>query len=342
VAKISQTIKDLRKLKGWSMEKLAQSMGVSEAYISLIESGKRQPSYKVTLKLAQSLADSDSQVQQIMHTAGYPEIQSNENKPVLPASFTEFMQKVFLDVRHGRYAEAEQAITQGLQTFHDTVQIQMLIAHLELARQHTQLAIHAMETALNARETYPDSQVPFVDIYLNLGVCHFMHGSQQIPVDAELAVNHFHKAVHYFELTLKSEPYHVYALDEYARCLYNLAHFEAQDWQEVVEIYARVLAVRDLELPLQTKKEALCFYALAQTRAGHHELGAALFASLLFLYQDAYVYHAYLCHCCYVYLQAKQRKALSHAKAELERFLLAFPEQLAVLKADPELEILFK
>lgn len=324
------------------MAQLAEHTELSDAYISLLETGKRQPSHKAALKLALVLANNEDQVSQCMVAAGYPNLKPTQKPALIKVSFTEFTQEVLLQVRQGNYLVAEQMISQGLQKFQDTVQIQMLVAHLELARKHPHLAICAMDAALIARRAYPDSHVDFADIYLNMGVCHFVQAShltqQKNPQEAVVA---YQKAADYFEMTLAEAPNHFYALDEYARCLYNLAHLGQQSWKKVVSVYEQVLAERG-GLTDQIKNEVLCFSALAYTRSGKQVLAEALFSQILFMSQDAFTLHAYLCHCCYAYKQTQQEKWMIQAHRELKLFETSFPGQMQVLRSDPEIAQIFE
>lgn len=45
----------LRESKGWSQQKLADESGVSQAYISELELGRKNPTVKILQKLSQAL-----------------------------------------------------------------------------------------------------------------------------------------------------------------------------------------------------------------------------------------------------------------------------------------------
>lgn len=45
----------LREAKGWSQQKLSDTSGVSQAYISELELGRKNPTIKILLKLSQAL-----------------------------------------------------------------------------------------------------------------------------------------------------------------------------------------------------------------------------------------------------------------------------------------------
>jgi transcriptional regulator with XRE-family HTH domain len=74
-------LRDLRKLKGFTIRELADRSGVSAAYISQLENGNRGiPSPDVLMKLSEGLNTSYSD---LMEIAGYLE---NPNRPVEQSS----------------------------------------------------------------------------------------------------------------------------------------------------------------------------------------------------------------------------------------------------------------
>ncbi|NOU76620.1 helix-turn-helix domain-containing protein [Paenibacillus sp. LMG 31458] len=77
-------LKDMRKLKGFTIRELADRSGVSAAYISQLENGNRGiPSPEVLMKLSEGLNTSYSE---LMDIAGYlessPSEQQYQNNPV--------------------------------------------------------------------------------------------------------------------------------------------------------------------------------------------------------------------------------------------------------------------
>ncbi len=52
---IGRRIKSLRRMRGYSQEKLAEIMGVSSKYLSSIERGEENPTLDLFLKLSQGL-----------------------------------------------------------------------------------------------------------------------------------------------------------------------------------------------------------------------------------------------------------------------------------------------
>lgn len=58
--KLGKQVRELRKQKGWTQEKLEEKSGVDRTYISDIERGVRNPSLKSLQKLAKALGVSIS------------------------------------------------------------------------------------------------------------------------------------------------------------------------------------------------------------------------------------------------------------------------------------------
>lgn len=55
-------IKALRKLQGWSQERLAEQAGISTQYVSNIERGKENPTLDLLLRLAEALRVSPAEL----------------------------------------------------------------------------------------------------------------------------------------------------------------------------------------------------------------------------------------------------------------------------------------
>lgn len=52
---VMENLRRIRKLRGLKQKELAEIVGVSESSISQYESGKKQPSFEIALKLAEAL-----------------------------------------------------------------------------------------------------------------------------------------------------------------------------------------------------------------------------------------------------------------------------------------------
>jgi HTH-type transcriptional regulator, competence development regulator len=88
-------LKDMRKLKGFTIRELADRSGVSAAYISQLENGNRGiPSPDVLMKLSEGLNTSYSQ---LMEIAGYlettPSEQTQESSRSTPVNLRRFLRE---------------------------------------------------------------------------------------------------------------------------------------------------------------------------------------------------------------------------------------------------------
>ncbi|MCY9591859.1 XRE family transcriptional regulator [Paenibacillus chitinolyticus] len=83
-------LKDLRKLKGYTIRELADRSGVSAAYISQLENGNRNiPSPDVLMKLSEGL---NIPYAELMKIAGYlDKPESGEDKPKAPVNLRRFL-----------------------------------------------------------------------------------------------------------------------------------------------------------------------------------------------------------------------------------------------------------
>ncbi|MGW9127563.1 helix-turn-helix domain-containing protein [Paenibacillus chitinolyticus] len=83
-------LKDLRKLKGYTIRELADRSGVSAAYISQLENGNRNiPSPDVLMKLSEGL---NIPYAELMKIAGYlDEPESGGDKPRAPVNLRRFL-----------------------------------------------------------------------------------------------------------------------------------------------------------------------------------------------------------------------------------------------------------
>lgn len=85
-------LKDMRKLKGFTIRELADRSGVSSAYISQLENGNRGiPSPDILLKLSEGLNTSYSE---LMEIAGYLENPEREQeRPHNPVNLRRFIRE---------------------------------------------------------------------------------------------------------------------------------------------------------------------------------------------------------------------------------------------------------
>lgn len=84
-----QHLKDLRKLKGYTISEVADRSGVSPAYISQLENGTRNiPSPEIIQKLSEGLNVSYTE---LMGVAGYLEYEEKDNITKAPVNLRRFL-----------------------------------------------------------------------------------------------------------------------------------------------------------------------------------------------------------------------------------------------------------
>ena len=247
-----------RKKKGLTMQQLAAEVGVTESYISFLESGERTPSRKLIKKLIGFFYPQGNPVMQdewLMLAGFSPE---NPQQHVQAADPLEsFEEKLSHDqsdlktqfafirslIKSGEHERAKRQIQQCFQLFDGTVEVQSLVGSLELAKGNFDSAILAQETALAFYHQQPEAPSPtrlgLTDLLLSLGVSSFLKGYYYLTVyhQAEtqqrkkegralrdLAKSCFEAARERFGQALEADGDDIYIWDEYARVSFNLAH----------------------------------------------------------------------------------------------------------------------
>lgn len=158
---LAQQLRELRFHSGLSMRQLAEKADISEAYVSLIESDKRVPSEKILKKIAQILSQ-DALIQfQLLQTAGYALEQTMHLSAQVSAltgneAFEKRLLKCHVCILNGQDSEAQHLLTEALPQFSQPIQLQILIAFLEAARQQWVLAERALQTAQEAHRFCPE------------------------------------------------------------------------------------------------------------------------------------------------------------------------------------------
>lgn len=71
---VGYRIKNLRKRKGYSQEKLAEIAGINPKYLSSIERGEENPTLDLFIRLSQGLKVSIYEIFQIEHEAEQPRL----------------------------------------------------------------------------------------------------------------------------------------------------------------------------------------------------------------------------------------------------------------------------
>lgn len=356
----------LRKQQGLTMSHLAKEVGVSESYISLLESGERkQPSRDLVLKLAHILgARTDNTLaDDFLVTAGYYPANKQAYQAHIstissyrqhieaePQDFAAYTALIFALIKMGEPQEAQSLIQKGLTQFADTTQLQSLLASLELAKHNYVKAIQLQEFALAQQQVqHPPEHPETYRFELNLGVMHFLKGSHhyqamtvaQGQADAStstqektLALNHFQHAQALFERLLVQDPNNIYVLDEYARVTFNLASLADTSeavalWNETITGLKRVLHAEDKYiLGHATLLETAIFLAHAHSKSQAFEQAETLI-NLLQVTVSPPHWMVYYIKACFFSL----RHQAQGGSEQLEWALQALGE---AIKLDPE------
>jgi transcriptional regulator with XRE-family HTH domain len=364
----------LRQETSQTMTDLAEKLQVSEAYISLLESGKRHPSRKIVEKLVAVFSSGNTPLlrDQLLVLAGYDPHSESKAPPdqhlekILQDSssdsFPTYMALVNGLIRQGQYGLAQARIEAGFKFFQKTVQLQMLVAYLELTRHNHDAAIVAMETALQFKAMHPESETSKAELLLNLGVLHFFKGSAALAgyhdalsrSDAKTA-NTYHQQARQdflnargvFAQGLELEPENTNLRDEAARLAFNLADLsrakEAQDyWQESILAFEQVLAAPDKDqLDEQALLESACFLAHAFSKSRQFQK-ARQTLDLITACQPRYAFGYYVmaCHCSLWAEYEQTDLGLEQALLFLGKALKLKPEMCAQAWLEPDLAYL--
>jgi len=362
----------LRQELGLSMVALARKLDISEAYISLLESGKRQPSRKFVKRLLAACQQDFPAgfAQHLQDLTGFEFDSAALAEPYIltqgPQKFRHFTSLVLALIREHHYEQASQEIQRGLHYFQKPLEINMLAGYLELTRGNYAQALVAMQAAqqiagLSLAQDVSSEFAP-IEILANIGTVYFTMGSEQLGVkgmaelegrqtDAEAAqqqaLNLFQQAQGYLQQVLTEQPDHLYALDEQARLLFNLADLEQGTqadacWQQVIAAYQKVLAHPErFQMPQPHLWEAGCFLAHAHSKLKQFEQ-ARTQLNLILSYQPQYWFAWYVLACCYnLNLQEEDDpKLLRSGKAALERAIQLNAAAQEQSELDPDLALL--
>lgn len=341
-------LKTLRKEKRLNMDNLAAAVGVSKSYISLLESGGRQPSREVVLKLAEALDSGDSIRDELLILAGFAPVNQRaiaayrdalqmyeQSLSQEPDNFRLFSRLVMALVRSGRYEQARERIQAGLQQFTHTVELQCLLAQLELSKGQYQAAILNQENALRHFEQSSKSALSLskADLVFNLGAIYFMQAYTQLGEALAAPQSELYKEVcqrfetgrQHFETALEAEPEDVYMQDEYARLLFNRAYLLQDDaaWGQTIQAYRSLLtSPHKQNLGAQPLMESAAFLAHAYTKRQAFD-EAELTLGLLSAFNPNYWLVAYLEACLH-----SQRHVVDQKKEHLDQALCALKSAL--------------
>lgn len=341
----SMRLASLRKEKGINMDSLAKRVGVSKSYISLLESGGRQPSRDVVISMATAFAgEGDGLRDEMLILAGFAPVNTRsiaayqdalaiyeQSLATHPDDIQLFARYILALIKSGRQAQAQERIQQGLQRFTDVVQLQSLLAYLELSKGHFDAALINQETALRQFDLHPAGGLSRADLIFNLGSIHFMNGyaaqarylQDLLESERQSALDSFAKAGELFAQAQAEAPNDAYMLDELARLRFNQAYLapSPQAWQETIATYRRLLtSPHKLSLGSQQLMESAAFLAHAYTQNGSLD-EAELTLGLLSSFNPDYwlVHYLETCLCSRRYELTPQGEYLDRGLDALER-----------------------
>lgn len=354
----SLRLQALRKQSDLKMDQLALAVGVSKSFISLLESGGRQPSREVVLNLSaalsQSLEDTEKDARdklrdELLILAGFMPVNPravNAYRDTLlvyqqalaenPDDFRLFSRWLMALIRAEREEEAYTQIQEGFKRFQETAYMQCLLAHLELSKGNYEAALINQESALKHVQQNPVADLTEADLIFNLGAIHFLMGHKSMREgDQPNALHHYAQAISAMEASLAkgAEPgSDVYILDEYARLLFNQAYLtqEPLHWEQTIQAYRRVLIhPHKTALGVNALRESAAFLGHAYTQKQDFAT-AELTLGLLSAFQADYWLVSYLQACLYTAMfQSSQHPSwLDRALEALAQSLEQSPDRV--------------
>jgi len=253
-SEFGEQLRTLRKKCKVTMKALADQLGVSESYISRLESGERHPDKELILKMAPILFPEGDQVKldKLLVAADYTPLSLDQftgqddlvhhfqqTLEQQPENFQVYNALVLSLIKQGRLKVARDKIQAGLQTYDDSIHLQVLLGSLELLEGRYDTALLYQQEAIQALAKHPEQAERLFlqphNMLLNLGVIYFMQGYAAIDdfleTQADSAYHLAHEqltaAAAALHKALKLAPDDIYILDEYARVSFNLAYLQA-------------------------------------------------------------------------------------------------------------------
>lgn len=363
-----------RKQHKMTMRTLAKTVGVSESYISLLESGDRQqPARELVLKLAHALGarSSNQLADQFLLAAGYypadKQMYEHHGDTVQnyldtlhkdPSNFQAYSALIFAYIKLGKTDEARHLIQEGLGHFENSNQLQSLLASLELAKHNFDKAIELQAFALQQHQQESTSQNLEDEesrrLQLNLGIMHFLRGlhdqdrwlQTQRKTYQRQAQKDYATAKKYLKALLESQN-DAYILDEYARICFNQAFIGGKKeatlqayWQECSESFEAVLRTPDkFTLGRQILMETCVFLAMAYTHQHKFDTAEVLIHSLEVTLNPPTALVYYL-KACYHSLKGQAQQQSSEADLALDAMHTAHridPHFISQALTDPDL-----
>jgi len=331
---------ELRGKRQLERQALGQAVEVSATYIGMLEHGERQPSRELVLRLGQVLcpADQAQALDELLLLAGFSPLTPPAPEPqdLLAIhtqaladnqhNFKAFSALVLAQCRAGLDQEAQQLIQQGFQRFHEHIQLQSLLAMLELSRGQYDDAISTQALALEQYRRQPDKGpgTSEANLLLNLGALYFLKGCALLTSAQDQAREALQQACQHLQQAVLLAPEDIYILDEYARASCNLAtalpaEQSLAQWQHTLAAFRAVLdhPQRD-QLGQPALREASLFLGLAYAKCGNFE-AAQLSLSLVQALSPAdwLLHYLQACCLCLQYAQSPAPDLLQRALEQL-------------------------
>lgn len=288
----SERMSNLRKRAGLTMTALSEQIGVTPSYVSLLESGERQPSRDVVDRLAEVFFEASeiNACDEFRMLAGLSPTQTDkiiapydlrssyeQGLQKTPDDFKLFTALVRLLLKTHQDDQAKHKIHEGLRRFDQSDQLQTLLALLELSHKHFQGAETVQKAALEQYQSKESDPAQLLaDLHTNLGLIYYLWG-ESVPQPDPQALEYFQLARKQYQAALKIVPEDVYLLDEYARLCFQLARLsgEAQGsqlWELGMEAFRKVIAHENNQiLGRQALREACISMAEASAHLGRFD-----------------------------------------------------------------------
>lgn len=362
---LSQKLAELRTKRGFSLEELGALVEVSATYIRMLESGERQPSRELVLKLAALFFSpyQTHQMDELLLLAGFSPIhQANLSlvKDLLELkaeaaeseqdNFQAFSTWVMALLKNNHLEEAQKALQMGFQRFQDHLQLKSLLALLELSRGNYLEAIEAQNQAIEAYLSLKPENIKLSDLKLNLGEMYFLRAVHQAEIPQEARTEALGKACEILHEASSLAPEDVYILDEFARCSFNWAQCldtpaSKPVWQQTISAFQSVIrAENKQDLGGVVLNEAALFLALALAKTEDFQAAFSTL-DLVSIYQpESWLLHYIRAVCLCLNFQQKQApELLALASSALQKALLDTDPSnrtLSEAQADPDLSVL--
>lgn len=257
----------LRKRAGWTMTALSERIGVTPSYVSLLESGERQPSREVVDKLADEFFDPKeiNSRDELRMLAGLSPVQTEkiiaphdirttyeQQLEREPGDFRTFAALIRILLKADESDQARARIHEGLRRFTTSYQLQGLLSQLELSHAHFQGAETAQRAAIEQFRNLigeASDKSTYADLYTSLGVIYYLWGNAEYEREEgarDKALDLFRQAREQYEIALEIAPDDIFLLDEYARLCFHLAQLSHPDdargfWEQCVRSFRKVI-----------------------------------------------------------------------------------------------------